>query len=86
MVSESSNKNNPGKVPFMLTFHLASMSSLLSPLVSRQQVPDERVGLQKQVQRLSEMLHESEDKVAALRSQEKVSVHPCVYFYLPNTN
>ncbi|CAO3657048.1 unnamed protein product [Mucor hiemalis] len=49
----------------------ASMSSLLSPLVSRQ-VPDERIGLQKQVQRLSEMLHESEDRVSALRSQEKI--------------
>jgi hypothetical protein len=47
------------------------MSSLLSPLVSRQ-TPDERIGLEKQVQRLSEMLHESEDKVIALRSQEKV--------------
>lgn len=55
------------------------MSSLLSPLVSRQQVPDERIGLQKQVQRLSEMLHESEDKVAALRSQEKVCV--CIIYY-----
>lgn len=51
------------------------MSSLLSPLVSRQVVPDERVGLEKQVQRLSEMLHESEDKVIALRSQEKVYKH-----------
>lgn len=47
------------------------MSSLLSPLVSRQ-IPDERIGLEKQVQRLSEMLHESEDKVAAMKSQEKV--------------
>ncbi|KAI8087755.1 uncharacterized protein B0P05DRAFT_584972 [Gilbertella persicaria] len=49
----------------------ASMSSLLSPLVSRQ-IPDERMGLEKQVQRLSQMLHESEDKVMALKHQEKV--------------
>ncbi|KAI7893005.1 uncharacterized protein EV154DRAFT_163793 [Mucor mucedo] len=49
----------------------ASMSSLLSPLVSRQ-IPDERIGLEKQVQRLSEMLHESQDKVNALKSQEKI--------------
>jgi hypothetical protein len=47
------------------------MSSLLSPLVSRQ-IPDERIGLEKQVQRLSEMLHESEDKLVASRRQEKV--------------
>ena len=52
------------------------MSSLLSPLVSRQ-VPDERIGLEKQVQRLSELLHESEDKVTLLKSQEKVQhIHP----------
>lgn len=50
------------------------MSSLLSPLVSRH-MPDERIGLEKQVQRLSEMLHESEDKVVALKSQEKVIFH-----------
>lgn len=50
----------------------ASMSSLLSPLVSRQ-IPDEKVGLQRQVQRLSEMLQESEEKVIALKSQEKVT-------------
>lgn len=50
----------------------ASMSSLLSPLVSRQ-IPDERIGLEKQVQRLSEMLHESQDKITALQTQEKVS-------------
>ncbi|EPB84600.1 hypothetical protein HMPREF1544_08617 [Mucor circinelloides 1006PhL] len=49
----------------------ASMSSLLSPLVSRQ-MPDERIGLEKQVQRLSEMLHESQDKITALQTQEKV--------------
>ncbi|KAK4509864.1 uncharacterized protein ATC70_007168 [Mucor velutinosus] len=49
----------------------ASMSSLLSPLVSRQ-IPDERIGLEKQVQRLSEMLHESQDKITALQTQEKV--------------
>ncbi|KAF1806434.1 hypothetical protein FB192DRAFT_1350465 [Mucor lusitanicus] len=49
----------------------ASMSSLLSPLVSRQ-IPDERVGLEKQVRRLSEMLHESQDKITALQTQEKV--------------
>ncbi|CEP12061.1 hypothetical protein [Parasitella parasitica] len=49
----------------------ASMSSLLSPLVSRQ-IPDERIGLEKQVQRLSEMLHESRDKIMALQTQEKV--------------
>lgn len=50
----------------------ASMSSLLSPLVSRQ-TPDERIGVEKQVQRLSEMLHESQDKITALQAQEKVS-------------
>jgi hypothetical protein len=51
----------------------ASMSSLLSPLVSRQVQPaDERIGLEKQVQRLSEMLRDSEEKVSALRNQEKV--------------
>ncbi|OBZ86210.1 hypothetical protein A0J61_05737 [Choanephora cucurbitarum] len=49
----------------------ASMSSLLSPLVSRQ-MPDERLGLEKQVQRLSQMLHESEENVSALRNQEKI--------------
>ncbi|KAI8639197.1 hypothetical protein BD408DRAFT_274804 [Parasitella parasitica] len=49
----------------------ASMSSLLSPLVSRQ-IPDERTGLEKQVQRLSEMLYESQDKITALQTQEKV--------------
>jgi hypothetical protein len=38
-------------------------------------MPDERIGLEKQVQRLSEMLHESEDKVVALKSQEKVIFH-----------
>ena len=47
------------------------MSSLLSPLVSRQ-MPDERLGLEKQVQRLSQMLHESEENVSALRNQEKI--------------
>ena len=47
------------------------MSSLLSPLVSRQ-IPDERIGLEKQVQRLSEMLHDSQDKITALQTQEKV--------------
>ncbi|KAI9365642.1 hypothetical protein BD770DRAFT_376956 [Pilaira anomala] len=51
----------------------ASMSSLLSPLVSQhQQKPDERIGLEKQVQRLSEMLHETQDEVNALKSQEKI--------------
>ncbi|KAI8056345.1 hypothetical protein BDF21DRAFT_430611 [Thamnidium elegans] len=51
----------------------ASMSSLLSPLVLQQhQRPDERIGVEKQVQRLSEMLHESQDQVNALKSQEKV--------------
>lgn len=51
----------------------ASMSSLLSPLVSRQPTAaDERIILEKQVQRLSEMLHDSEEKVNALRNQEKV--------------
>ncbi|KAG2230469.1 hypothetical protein INT48_003017 [Thamnidium elegans] len=54
-------------------FFLASMSSLLSPLVLQQhQRPDERIGVEKQVQRLSEMLHESQDQVNALKSQEKV--------------
>ncbi|KAI8888887.1 hypothetical protein K501DRAFT_10800 [Backusella circina FSU 941] len=48
----------------------ASMSSLLSPLVTRPS--DERLGQEKQIQRLSEMLHESEDKVTALRAQEKL--------------
>ncbi|KAI8373319.1 hypothetical protein BD560DRAFT_394607 [Blakeslea trispora] len=49
----------------------ASMSSLLSPLVSRQ-VPDERVNLERQVQRLSQMLHESEGNILALKNQEKI--------------
>jgi hypothetical protein len=46
------------------------MSSLLSPIVAKP--PDERLGQEKQIQRLSEMLYESEDKVTALRAQEKV--------------
>jgi hypothetical protein len=47
------------------------MSSLLSPLVTRQ-IPDEKLGLQKQVERLSELLQESEEKNIALKSQEKI--------------
>ncbi|KAI7901543.1 uncharacterized protein BX663DRAFT_111458 [Cokeromyces recurvatus] len=49
----------------------ASMSSLLSTFISYQ-TPDEKISLEKQVQRLSEMLHESEEKIIALKSQEKV--------------
>lgn len=70
---------------FIYHLFIASMSSLLSPLVSQhQQKPDERIGLEKQVQRLSEMLHETQDEVNALKSQEKVnstSLFPFYFFY-----
>ncbi|CDH61560.1 hypothetical protein BATDEDRAFT_85397 [Lichtheimia corymbifera JMRC:FSU:9682] len=47
----------------------ASMSHLLSPLVGGS---ENKVDLEKKVQHLSVMLHESEDRVSALRAQEKV--------------
>lgn len=50
-------------------FFVASMSKLLSPLSMGS---ESRLDLEKQVQKLREMLDESEDQVAALRAQEKV--------------
>lgn len=47
----------------------ASMSHLLSPLVGGS---ENKVDLEKKVQHLSIMLQESEDRVSALRAQEKV--------------
>ncbi|KAI9010332.1 hypothetical protein CLU79DRAFT_773954 [Phycomyces nitens] len=47
----------------------ASMSHLLSPFVGRQEEP---VDMTKQVRRLGDMLQESEEKVNALRAQEKL--------------
>ncbi|KAL0081658.1 hypothetical protein F4703DRAFT_1956342 [Phycomyces blakesleeanus] len=49
----------------------ASMSHLLSPFVGRQEEP---VDMTKQVRRLGDMLQESEEKVNALRAQEKASL------------
>lgn len=45
------------------------MSHLLSPLVGGS---ENKVDLEKKVQHLSIMLQESEDRVSALRAQEKV--------------
>ncbi|KAI7860606.1 hypothetical protein BDC45DRAFT_494823 [Circinella umbellata] len=52
----------------------ASMSHLLSPFVggNNSGISDNRIDLVKQVQQLREMLDESEDRVTALRTQEKV--------------
>ncbi|KAG2218854.1 hypothetical protein INT45_011278 [Circinella minor] len=52
----------------------ASMSHLLSPFVggNNSGISDNRIDLEKQVQQLREMLDESEDRVTALRTQEKV--------------
>ncbi|KAI8137772.1 hypothetical protein BJV82DRAFT_674402 [Fennellomyces sp. T-0311] len=48
----------------------ASVSHLLSPFVGGSS--DNRIDLERQVQQLREMLDESEDRVEALRAQEKV--------------
>lgn len=52
--------------------YLASMSHLLSPLVSGNPNHGSRIALEREVQQLRELLEESEDKVAALKAQEKV--------------
>ena len=50
------------------------MSHLLSPFVGGNSgTSDNRIDLEKQVQQLREMLDESEDRVTALRTQEKVN-------------
>ena len=51
------------------------MSHLLSPFVggNNSGISDNRIDLEKQVQQLREMLDESEDRVTALRTQEKVN-------------
>ncbi|KAL1935244.1 hypothetical protein VTP01DRAFT_4384 [Rhizomucor pusillus] len=66
---ETISKEESIEVPDHNVDVYASISKLLSPLSMGS---ESRLDLEKQVQKLREMLDESEDQVAALRAQEKV--------------
>ncbi|KAI7862858.1 hypothetical protein BDF14DRAFT_1885665 [Spinellus fusiger] len=66
-----SNPTPPGKVEEQQQDLYASMSQLLSPFMKKQ---EEEVDTKQQLKRMGEMLAESDEKVAVLRIQEKLTL------------